>query len=168
MIPHRSHLDAAFTAHGADLAAVLVEPVAANMGLVAPATGFLAGLRRRCSDAGALLVFDEVITGFRISRGGAQEMYGITPDGSQLLGQVTGGSAPTVDGWYLWPGEGGVGSLLDLNLFSDGSDQLVGTANQIYGNDLASDGTVLGYKGASAAAVRSGRRATGGGVSFAY
>ena len=86
-------LDAAFAAHGTDLAAVLVEPVAANMGLVPPAPGFLDGLRRRCTDAGALLVFDEVITGFRVGRAGAQGMFGVTPDLS-MFGKVVGGGLP--------------------------------------------------------------------------
>jgi glutamate-1-semialdehyde 2,1-aminomutase len=86
-------LDEAFTRHGSDLAAVLVEPVAANMGLVPPAEGFLAGLRRRCTAAGALLVCDEVITGFRLGVGGAQGRYGITPDLS-MFGKVVGGGLP--------------------------------------------------------------------------
>ncbi len=86
-------LDAAFASHGAELAAVLVEPIAANMGLVAPAPGFLDGLRRRCTAAGALLVFDEVITGFRVGRAGAQGMYDITPDLS-MFGKVVGGGLP--------------------------------------------------------------------------
>jgi len=72
---------------------VLVEPIAANMGLVAPAPGFLEGLRRRCTDAGALLVFDEVITGFRVARGGAQELAGVVPDLS-MFGKVVGGGLP--------------------------------------------------------------------------
>jgi glutamate-1-semialdehyde 2,1-aminomutase len=86
-------LDAAFAAHGNDLAAVIVEPVAANMGLVAPAPGFLAGLRRRCDESGALLVFDEVITGFRLGRAGAQGMFGVTPD-LTMFGKVVGGGLP--------------------------------------------------------------------------
>jgi len=86
-------LDAAFAAHGAELAAVLVEPIAANMGLVPPDHGFLDGLRRRCSEHGALLVFDEVITGFRVGRGGAQSLFGITPDLS-IFGKVVGGGLP--------------------------------------------------------------------------
>src|SRR5437764_52224 len=65
---------------GGDVACVIVEPVAANMGVVAPAPGFLAGLRAACDAAGALLVLDEVITGFRVARGGAQSLYGVTPD----------------------------------------------------------------------------------------
>jgi glutamate-1-semialdehyde 2,1-aminomutase len=86
-------LDQVFATLGADVAAVLVEPVAANAGLIPPAPGFLAGLRRRCTDAGALLVFDEVITGFRIGRGGAQARFGITPD-LTMLGKVIGGGLP--------------------------------------------------------------------------
>ncbi len=78
---------------GDDVAAVMVEPVAANMGLVAPAPGFLEGLRAACDRAGALLVFDEVITGFRIGPGGAQAAYGITPD-LTCLGKVVGGGLP--------------------------------------------------------------------------
>lgn len=86
-------LDAVFGEHGHDIAAVLVEPVAANMGLVAPATGFLEGLRRRCDAAGALLIFDEVITGFRLGPAGAQGRFGITPDLS-MFGKVVGGGLP--------------------------------------------------------------------------
>ncbi|MBK9179693.1 MAG: glutamate-1-semialdehyde 2,1-aminomutase [Acidimicrobiales bacterium] len=78
---------------GSDVACVIVEPVAANMGLVPPAPGFLQGLRKACDDAGALLVFDEVITGFRLARGGAQERYGVRPDLS-CFGKVIGGGLP--------------------------------------------------------------------------
>jgi glutamate-1-semialdehyde 2,1-aminomutase len=73
-----------------DVACVIVEPVAANMGLVPPAPGFLEGLRAECDRAGALLIFDEVITGFRVARGGAQELFGVTPDLS-TFGKVIGG-----------------------------------------------------------------------------
>ncbi|MEX1009157.1 MAG: glutamate-1-semialdehyde 2,1-aminomutase [Acidimicrobiia bacterium] len=86
-------LDEAFAQHGSDLAAVIVEPVAANMGLVPPADGFLRRLRDRCTAAGALLVFDEVITGFRLGLAGAQGAYGITPDLS-MFGKVVGGGFP--------------------------------------------------------------------------
>jgi glutamate-1-semialdehyde 2,1-aminomutase len=75
------------------VACVVVEPVAANMGLVAPEDGFLAGLRAECDRVGALLVFDEVITGFRVARGGAQELYRVTPD-LTTLGKVIGGGLP--------------------------------------------------------------------------
>ncbi len=76
-----------------ELAAVLVEPVAGNMGVVPPEPGFLAGLRRHCDATGALLVFDEVITGFRVARGGAQERFGVRPD-LTILGKVVGGGLP--------------------------------------------------------------------------
>ncbi len=76
-----------------DVACVILEPVAANMGLVGPAPGFLEGLRAACDAAGALLVFDEVITGFRVARGGAQEVYGVTPDVT-CFGKVIGGGLP--------------------------------------------------------------------------
>jgi len=86
-------LDEVFARYGDQLAAVIVEPVAANMGLVAPVDGFLDRLRARCSASGTLLVFDEVITGFRLGRGGAQALYGITPDLS-MFGKVVGGGFP--------------------------------------------------------------------------
>ncbi|HEY5710137.1 MAG TPA: glutamate-1-semialdehyde 2,1-aminomutase [Solirubrobacterales bacterium] len=75
------------------VAAVLAEPVAANMGVVPPAEGFLELLRSATAEAGALLVFDEVITGFRVARGGAQELYGVEPD-LTVLGKVLGGGLP--------------------------------------------------------------------------
>jgi glutamate-1-semialdehyde 2,1-aminomutase len=78
---------------GADVAAVIVEPVAANMGLVPPVPGFLEGLREACTRAGALLIFDEVITGFRFSRGGASALFGIVPD-LWCFGKVVGGGLP--------------------------------------------------------------------------
>jgi glutamate-1-semialdehyde 2,1-aminomutase len=76
-----------------ELAAILAEPFAANMGLVAPAEGFLDLLRERASATGALLIFDEVITGFRVARGGAQELAGVTPD-LTVMGKVIGGGLP--------------------------------------------------------------------------
>ena len=76
-----------------DVAVVVVEPVAANMGLVPPAPGFLEALRAACDDAGALLMFDEVITGFRLGVGGATERYGVTPD-LWAFGKVIGGGLP--------------------------------------------------------------------------
>tara|TARA_B100000315_G_scaffold52397_1_gene46751 strand:- start:2497 stop:3759 length:1263 start_codon:yes stop_codon:yes gene_type:complete len=75
------------------VAAVIVEPVAANMGLVAPVPGFLEGLRAACDAAGSLLVFDEVITGFRLAAGGAAEYFGVTPD-LWCFGKVIGGGLP--------------------------------------------------------------------------
>ncbi len=76
-----------------DVAAVIVEPAAANMGLVPPAAGFLEGLRAACDRAGALLIFDEVITGFRVAPGGASEMLGVVPD-LWTFGKVIGGGLP--------------------------------------------------------------------------
>ncbi|MEW6530877.1 MAG: glutamate-1-semialdehyde 2,1-aminomutase [Thermodesulfobacteriota bacterium] len=75
------------------VAAVVVEPIAGNMGVVPPREGFLAGLRDLCTRHGVLLVFDEVITGFRVAPGGAQELYGVTPD-LTCLGKVIGGGLP--------------------------------------------------------------------------
>ena len=79
--------------YGEGLAAIIVEPVAGNMGVVPPAEGFLEALRDLCTASGALLVFDEVITGFRVARGGAQELYGVTPD-LTILGKIVGGGLP--------------------------------------------------------------------------
>jgi glutamate-1-semialdehyde 2,1-aminomutase len=82
-----------FAARGADLAGVIVEPVAGNMGVVPPRPGFLEGLREVTRRHGALLILDEVITGFRVARGGAQELYGVTPD-LTCLGKIVGGGLP--------------------------------------------------------------------------
>jgi len=84
---------AAVAEYGEGLAAILVEPVAGNMGVVPPDPGFLEALRMLCDACGALLVFDEVITGFRVARGGAQERYGVTPD-LTILGKIVGGGLP--------------------------------------------------------------------------
>jgi glutamate-1-semialdehyde 2,1-aminomutase len=78
---------------GGNAAAVIVEPVAGNMGVVPPASGFLEGLRELCDRHEAVLVFDEVMTGFRVARGGAQERYGVTPD-LTCLGKVVAGGTP--------------------------------------------------------------------------
>jgi glutamate-1-semialdehyde 2,1-aminomutase len=78
---------------GADVACVIVEPVAANMGLVPPAPGFLEGLRAACDAAGALLIFDEVITGFRVGPSGASGLFGVQPD-LWMFGKVIGGGLP--------------------------------------------------------------------------
>lgn len=83
----------AFRRHGDDIAAVIVEPVVGNAGFIPPTEGFLQGLREVCTEAGALLVFDEVMTGFRVAPGGAQERYGVTPD-LTTLGKVIGGGLP--------------------------------------------------------------------------
>lgn len=82
-----------FAANEKDIAAVIVEPVAANMGVVRPKPCFLADLRQLTQDRGAVLIFDEVITGFRVSYGGAQALFGVTPD-LTCLGKVVGGGLP--------------------------------------------------------------------------
>ena len=82
-----------FSARGAEIAGVIVEPVAGNMNLVLPAPGFLEGLREECSRHGAVLIFDEVMTGFRVARGGAQQRFGVRPD-LTTLGKVIGGGMP--------------------------------------------------------------------------
>ncbi|MCG3199242.1 MAG: glutamate-1-semialdehyde 2,1-aminomutase [Candidatus Omnitrophica bacterium] len=76
-----------------EVAALIVEPVAGNMGVAPPAPGFLEGLKALCAENGALLIFDEVMTGFRVSRGGAQEKYGVKPD-LTTLGKILGGGLP--------------------------------------------------------------------------
>jgi glutamate-1-semialdehyde 2,1-aminomutase len=86
-------VEEAFRRHGKRIAAVIVEPVAGNMGVVPPAPGFLESLRRVTERAGALLIFDEVMTGFRVAFGGAQARYGIRPD-LTTLGKVIGGGLP--------------------------------------------------------------------------
>ena len=84
---------AACERHGEGLAAILVEPVAGNMGCIPPAPGFLEALRSLADATGALLVFDEVMTGFRVARGGAQARYGVAPD-LTILGKIVGGGLP--------------------------------------------------------------------------
>jgi glutamate-1-semialdehyde 2,1-aminomutase len=83
----------AFELHKGKIAAVFVEPIAANMGVVPPVEGYLRTLRNLCDEDGALLVFDEVITGFRVARGGAQELFSISPD-ITCLGKIIGGGLP--------------------------------------------------------------------------
>ena len=83
----------AFKQHPEDIACIIVEPVAGNMNCIPPVDGFLQGLREICNQYGALLVFDEVMTGFRVARGGAQEKYDIKPD-LTCLGKVIGGGMP--------------------------------------------------------------------------
>ncbi len=111
--------------HGADLAAVIVEPVAGNMGCVAPRDGYLAGLRDLTRKAGALLVFDEVMTGFRVAVGGAQSLFGGKPD-ITCLGKIIGGGLPV--GAY-----GGRAEIMD-HIAPDGPVYQAGTLS---GNPLA-------------------------------
>jgi glutamate-1-semialdehyde 2,1-aminomutase len=86
-------VDALIEAHRDAIAAIIVEPIAGNIGVVPPADGFLAGLRDRCRRHGMLLIFDEVISGFRAARGGAQAVFGIAPD-LTCLGKIIGGGLP--------------------------------------------------------------------------
>ncbi|PWT83137.1 MAG: glutamate-1-semialdehyde-2,1-aminomutase [Blastocatellia bacterium] len=95
-----------FEAHRDQVAALIVEPIAGNMGIVPPADGFLTGLRQLCTENGAVLIFDEVISGFRAAAGGAQSLYGIQPD-LTCLGKIIGGGLPV--GAY-----GGRKDLMDL------------------------------------------------------
>jgi len=97
---------AAFALHPSQIAAVIVEPVGANVGVLPPAAGFLEGLRAATAADGALLIFDEVITGFRVAHGGAQARYGVRPD-LTVLGKIIGGGMPI--GAY-----GGRRDLMDL------------------------------------------------------
>ncbi len=90
---HPESVERLFAEHPGEIAALLVEPVAANMGVVPPEPGFLSFLREITKDHGALLIFDEVITGFRLGPGGAQEYYGVTPD-LTTLGKIIGGGMP--------------------------------------------------------------------------
>jgi glutamate-1-semialdehyde 2,1-aminomutase len=94
-LPYNSltSLEQAFTRHGSKIAAVIVEPVAGNMGCVPPAPGFLEAMRALSARHGALLIFDEVMTGFRVAFGGAQQLYGIHPD-LTTIGKVIGGGLP--------------------------------------------------------------------------
>ncbi len=94
-VPYNSlaAVEKAFALHGDEIAAVIVEPVAGNMGCVPPAPGFLEGLRGLCDRHGALLILDEVMTGFRVSLGGAQQLYGVRPD-LTTLGKIIGGGLP--------------------------------------------------------------------------
>jgi glutamate-1-semialdehyde 2,1-aminomutase len=111
--------------YGEGLAAIIVEPVAGNMGVVPPAEGFLEALRSLCDASGALLVFDEVITGFRVARGGAQARLGVTPD-LTVLGKIVGGGLPLA-------AFGGRGDVMDL-LAPSGPVYQAGTLS---GNPLA-------------------------------
>ena len=82
-----------FEKHGADIAAIIVEPIAGNMGFILPEPGFLQGLRELCDHYHSLLIFDEVMTGFRVALGGAESLYQVSPD-LTTLGKVIGGGLP--------------------------------------------------------------------------
>lgn len=86
-------LEAAFATHGKEIAAVIVEPYPANCGLILPLTGYLQKMRELCTNNGAVLIFDEVMTGFRVAPGGVQEREGVTPD-LTALGKIIGGGLP--------------------------------------------------------------------------
>jgi glutamate-1-semialdehyde 2,1-aminomutase len=145
-------VEALFAAHD-DIAAVIVEPVAGNMGLVPPLPGFLEGLRALTADRGALLVFDEVMTGFRVHPGGAQALYGVAPD-LTALGKVIGGGLPV--GAY-----GGRRELMELvapagPVYQAGTlsgNPLAMTAGIATLRELAAPGTWEAVDGACAALV---------------
>jgi glutamate-1-semialdehyde 2,1-aminomutase len=115
----------AFDACGDDIACVIVEPVAGNMNMVLPEDGFLATLREQCTNAGALLIFDEVMTGFRVAKGGAQALYGIQPD-LTTLGKIVGGGMPAA----------AFGGLADI-MASIAPDGPVYQAGTLSGNPVA-------------------------------
>lgn len=116
---------ALFAKHESEIAAVIIEPVAGNMGLVPPAGGYLQGLRELTTRHGALLILDEVITGFRVSYGGAQAHYGVTPD-LTCLGKIIGGGMPAA-------AFGGRAEIMD-HLAPDGNVYQAGTLS---GNPVA-------------------------------
>ena len=118
-------VEALFAAHPKRIAVIAVEPVAANMGVVAPAPGFLEGLRAIANREGALLLFDEVITGFRVAKGGAQELYGVRAD-LTCLGKILGGGLPV----------GAYGGRADL-MAKVAPDGPVYQAGTLSGNPLA-------------------------------
>jgi len=94
-------VDTLLAEYANEIAAIIVEPVAGNMGTIPPAPGFLEGLRQRCTKCGIILIFDEVMTGFRVAYGGAQNLYNITPD-LTCLGKIIGGGLPV---GALWAAE---------------------------------------------------------------
>jgi glutamate-1-semialdehyde 2,1-aminomutase len=114
-----------FSEHGKDIAAIILEPIAGNMGVVIPDMEFLEGLRNIANEYGSLLIFDEVISGFRVAKGGAQELYGVTPD-LTTLGKIIGGGLPV--GAY-----GGKKEIMD-HLAPNGPVYQAGT---LAGNPLA-------------------------------
>jgi len=125
-------LKEAFNSHSQDIAAVIVEPIAGNMGFIEPSEDFLKELRQICTENNSILIFDEVMTGFRVARGGAQELFNINPD-LTALGKIVGGGLPV--GVY-----GGKKEIMD-NIAPDGPIYQAGTLS---GNPIAvSAGTAL-------------------------
>ena len=125
-------LEAAFKEHGDDIAAAIIEPIAGNMGFIEPDINFLKELRNLCTRNKTILIFDEVMTGFRVARGGVQELLGITPD-LTALGKIVGGGLPV--GVY-----GGRAEIMN-NISPDGPVYQAGTLS---GNPIAvSAGTAL-------------------------
>ena len=120
-----SSVEQLFKENKSEIAAVIVEPIAGNMGLVKPQENFLDGLRKLCDSYNSLLIFDEVMTGFRVARGGAQEIYGVNPD-LTTLGKIIGGGLPV--GAY-----GGKQEIMDM-LAPNGPVYQAGTLS---GNPLA-------------------------------
>lgn len=133
-----------FEIHGKEISSIIVEPVAGNMGVVPPADGFLEGLRELTRDAGALLIFDEVMTGFRVHPGGAQARYGVIPD-LTVLGKVIGGGLPV--GAY-----GGRREIMEL-VAPSGPVYQAGTLS---GNPLAMSGGIATLEIISAPGVWEG------------
>jgi glutamate-1-semialdehyde 2,1-aminomutase len=125
-------LNEAFAKFGDDIAAVIIEPIAGNMGFIEPEKGFLEHLRKLCTDNKTILIFDEVMTGFRVARGGVQELHNISPD-LTALGKIVGGGLPV--GVY-----GGKAAIMN-NISPDGPVYQAGTLS---GNPIAvSAGTAL-------------------------
>ena len=131
-----------FTKHGRTIAAIIVEPIAGNMGVIPPAPGFLEGLRTLAHRYGSLLIFDEVISGFRVSKGGAQEHYGVDPD-LTCLGKIIGGGLPV--GAY-----GGHAELMD-QVSPSGPVYQAGTLS---GNPLAMTAGIWALKNLSVGLYR--------------
>jgi glutamate-1-semialdehyde 2,1-aminomutase len=136
----------AFALHPEEIACVIVEPVVGNMGCVPPAAGYLEGLRRTTQESGSLLIFDEVMTGFRLALGGAQEVFGMDPD-LTCLGKIIGGGLPCA-------AFGGKGRIMDL-LAPLGPVYQAGTLS---GNPLAMAAGIatLGYLGSHRESVYDG------------
>ncbi len=140
---------AVFEGAAGSIGALIVEPVAGNMGVVPPAEGFLAGLRELCDEHGALLIFDEVITGFRISSGGAQERYAVSPD-LTVMGKVVGGGLPV-------GGFGGPAEIMN-QIAPEGPIYQAGTLS---GNPLATAAGLATLKALAGEQVYEGLEAAG-------